>query len=202
LGGPTFCLEADTTVTGAALRWMAQTARLLDREDQVGPLASTVPDSGGVAFVPAFTGLNVPYDQPEARGSLLGLRLGTSRGHIARAFLEAIGFQIRHILDTIQADVGVTVERLSVGGGISASDLACQVQADLTGVPVLRPEFTQTTARAAALLAGLGAGFWASETELPALPGAVKVFEPAMGQDEREAAFERWMRAVRAVGEY
>ena len=117
LGVPTFCLEADTTVTGAALRWMAQTARLLDSEDQVGPLAATEPDSGGVTFVPAFTGLNVPYDRPQARGALLGLTLGTTRGHIARAFLEAIGFQIRHILDTIRQDVGVTVERLSVGGG-------------------------------------------------------------------------------------
>ena len=131
----------------------------------------SVPDCGGVAFVPAFTGLNVPYDKPQARGTLLGLTLGTTRGHIARAFLEAIGFQIRHILDTIRADVGVTVDALSVGGGISASDLACQIQADLVGIPVVRPEFAQTTARAAALLAGLGAGFWPSEADLPAMPG-------------------------------
>jgi len=196
LGVPTFCLEADTTVTGAALRWMAQTARLLDREDQVGELAATVPDSGGVTFVPAFTGLNVPYDRPQARGALLGLTLGTTRGHIARAFLEAIGFQIRHILDTIRQDVGVAVDRLSVGGGISASDLACQVQADLTGIPVARPAFTQTTARAAALLAGLGAGCWASEADLPPLPGEVRVFEPAIGEAEREEAFARWLQAI------
>jgi glycerol kinase len=196
LGRPTYCLEADTTVTGAALRWMAQSARLLDREDQVGELAGSVPDSGGVTFVPAFTGLNVPYDRPQARGALLGLTLGTTRGHIARAFLEAIGFQIRHILDTIRQDVGVTVDRLSVGGGISASDLACQVQADLTGIPVARPAFTQTTARAAALLAGLGAGCWASEADLPPLPGEVRVFEPMMGSAQREEAFARWLQAI------
>ena len=202
LGQPTYCLEADTTVTGAALRWMTQTARLLDSEDQVGVLAESVPDSGGVAFVPAFTGLNVPYDDPRARGTLLGLTLGTRRAHIARAFLEAIAFQIRAILDTIQADVGLAVERLSVGGGISASNLACQIQADLMGIPVVRPQFTQTTARAAALLAGLGAEIWACEADLPTLPGEKKVFEPQLGEAERQAAFARWQKAVEATRLY
>jgi glycerol kinase len=116
--------------------------------------------------------------------------------------LEAIAFQIRAILDTIQADVGLAVERLSVGGGISASNLACQIQADLMGIPVVRPQFTQTTARAAALLAGLGAEIWACEADLPTLPGEKKVFEPQLGEAERQAAFARWQKAVEATRLY
>ena len=172
-GRPSYCLEADTTVTGAAIRWMRENARLFDRDDELGPLAASVPDSGGVVFVPAFTGLNVPYNDHSARGTILGLSLGSNRGHIVRAFLESLGFQVRTILETIQADTGLHVDRLFLGGGISASDEACQIQADLMGIPTVRPTMTETTARGAALLAGLGAGFWQNIDELPPLPGAL-----------------------------
>jgi glycerol kinase len=197
--GPTYCLEADTTVSGAALRWMRENARFLDREDEIGTLAATVPDSGGVMFVPAFTGLNVPYNLPQARGSLLGLTLGSSRAQIARAFLDSIGYQIRAILETIKRDTNLNVERLKVGGGLAASDLACQIQANWLGIQVIRPEFTQTSARAAALLAGMADGNWNSLTNLPTLPGNRTIFEPQISSDEREAGYERWKKAIRAV---
>ena len=192
----TYCLEADTTVTGAAIRWMRENARLFDRDDELGPLAASVPDSGGVVFVPAFTGLNVPYNDHSARGTLLGLSLGSTRGHIVRAFLESLGFQVRAILETIRSDTGLRVDRLFLGGGVSASDEACQIQADLLGIPTVRPAMTETTARGAALLAGLGAGFWKDTDELPPLSGAMTVFEPRLPVDERDTGYARWQRAV------
>lgn len=198
-GRATHCLEADTTVTGAAVRWMRESARFFEHDHDLGDLAGYVPDSGGVIFVPAFTGLNVPYNDREARGTLFGLTLGHDRKHIARAFLDSIGFQLRAILETIRAEAGLGVARLNVGGGLSASDLACQIQADWLGVPVVRPEFKETTARAAALLAGLGAGFWRGPTELPPLPGARAVFEPRLSADRRDAGYAEWQRAVRTV---
>lgn len=192
----TYCLEADTTVTGAAVRWLRESIHLLDAESEIGPLAASVPDAGGVVFVPAFTGLNVPYHDRSARGTLIGMTLGTSRAHIARAFLEAIGYQVRAILETIEADTGLQVTRLHVGGGLSASNEACQLQADLTGRPVIRPDFPQTTARAAALLAGLAVGFWPDVAALPPLPGTRQCFEPQLAAEAREAGYARWQRAV------
>src|SRR5690606_17414679 len=123
----TYCLEADTTVSGAAIRWMRDEARLFDRDEEVGPLAESVPDSAGVVFVPAFTGLNVPTNDRSARGTIFGLTLGSSRAHIVRAFLESLGYQMRAIVATIEAETGLRIERLSVGGGIAASDIACQI---------------------------------------------------------------------------
>ncbi len=195
-GGPTYCLEADATVTGAAVRWMRENARLFDRDEELGPLAASVPDSGGVVFVPAFTGLNVPYNDRSARGAILGLTLGSTRGHIVRAFLEALGYQVRAILETIEAETSLHVDRLFLGGGVSASDEACQIQADLLGIATVRPAVTETTARGAALLAGLGAGWWRSVDELPPLPGVPTVFEPRLSADQRDAGYARWQRAV------
>lgn len=194
--GPAYCLEADATVTGAAVRWMREGLRLFDRDEELEQLAASVPDSGGVVFVPAFTGLNVPYNDHSARGTLLGLTLGTTRGHIARAFLEALGFQVRAILETIAAETGLRVDRLYLGGGLSASDLACQVQADLLGIPTVRPGVTETTARGAALLAGLAAGLWRRLEDLPPLPGPLTVFDPRLSAEARDAAYARWQRAV------
>ena len=196
---PTYCLEADTTVSGAVIRWMREKARLFDRDDEVGQLAASVPDSAGVVFVPAFTGLNVPYNDSNARGTILGLTLSSSRAHIARAFLESLGYQVRAILDTIHAETGLRVDRLHLGGGISASDEACQIMADQLGIPTLRPTFTETAARAAALLAGLGAEVWANVSDLPPLPGGYTLFEPRLSADQREASYAHWKRAVDCV---
>ncbi|MFN8473123.1 MAG: FGGY family carbohydrate kinase [Anaerolineae bacterium] len=197
-GEITYCMEADATVTGAAIRWMRESARLFDRDEEVGPLAGSVPDAGGVVFVPAFTGLNVPYNDVNARGTILGLTLGSHRGHILRAFLEALGYQVRAILETIAAQADIHVGQLYLGGGVSANDLACQIQADMLGIPTVRPAFTETTARAAALLAGVGAGVW-PHGALPPLPSAVTVFEPRLSADERDAGYARWQRAVETV---
>lgn len=191
-----YCLEADTTVSGAAVRWMRQEARLFDRDEELGILAGSVADSGGVVFVPAFTGLNVPHNDASARGTILGLTLGSSRAHIARAFLESLGYQIRGILETITAETGLVVDRISTGGGIATSDIACQIQADLTGIPTMRPAFTELAVRAATLLAGLGAGVWAGVDELPPLPGTPAVFEPALPTVRRESGYARWLDAV------
>jgi glycerol kinase len=198
-GATSYCLEADTTVTGAAVRWMRENARLFDRDDELDGLAASVPDSGGVVFVPAFTGLNVPYNDPDARGLLLGLALGSTRAHVARAFLEAIGFQIRAILETMASETSRRVDRLFVGGGLAASDQACQIQADLLGKPIFRPTFTQTTARAAALLAGLGAGAWKDLAGLPPMPEGHRLFEPHWPADRRDAAYRRWQKAIHAA---
>jgi glycerol kinase len=193
---PTYCLEADTTVTGAALRWMSHHAGMLAEEADIDRLASSVPDSGGVAFVPAFTGLNVPYHDRSARGALIGLSLGTNQAHIARAFLESIGFQLREILAAVEQEAGVRVERLHVGGGLAASDTACQIQADLTGIPIVRPAFQETTARAAALLAGIGAGVFSDTAGLPPIPGEMTTFDPGLDRQARDAGLSRWKKAV------
>ncbi|HMR63579.1 MAG TPA: FGGY-family carbohydrate kinase, partial [Anaerolineae bacterium] len=170
--------------------------RIIDDYAEIGPLAASVPDAGGVVFVPAFTGLNVPYYDPAARGTIFGLTLGTTRAHLARAFLESLGFQLRAILDTIALETGLRVEQLALGGGIAVSDQACQIQADLLGIPTVRPAFTEIAARGAALLAGLGAGVWSSLAELPPLPGAKTVFEPALSADQRDVAYDRWNKAI------
>jgi len=196
---PFYCLEADTTVTGAVIRWMREKARFFDQDDELGKLAASVPDSAGVVFVPAFTGLNVPYNDRNARGTILGLTLGSSRAHIARAFLESLGHQVRAILDTIYAETSLRVERLHLGGGISASDEACQIMADQLGIPAVRPTFTETAARAAALLAGLGVGAWPGISDLPPMAGGHTVFEPRLSVDRREANYARWKHAVDCV---
>ena len=196
---PTYCLEADTTVTGAVVRWLREGAGIIATDEELSELAETVPDAAGLVFVPAFTGLNVPHDVRGARGSLLGLTLGHTRAHIARAFLDSIGLQLGAILDEIDTRAGVRVAQLKVGGGLSTSDTACAIQADWLGIPVLRASFRETTARAAALLAGMGAGFWAHEADLPPLPGETRVFEPRIDADRRAEGREAWQRAVDAV---
>lgn len=201
-GVATYCLEADTTVTGAAVRWLRENLGLIDSDEALSALAATVDDAAGVAFVPALTGLNVPYNDRDARGSLLGLTMGHTRAHVARAFLDSIGFQLRAILDEISGSTGLAVTRLKVGGGLSASDLACQIQADWLGLPVVRPRFAQTTARAAALLAGLGAGFWPDAAHLPPMPSDATVFEPHSTTDARDVGYARWQKAVRIVRQW
>jgi glycerol kinase len=195
-GVPAYTLEADMTVTGAAVRWLQQLG-LIRRPQDLDALASAVHDSGGVVFVPAFTGLGVPSEDRSARGTILGMTLGTGAGHLARAFLESIGCQLRDILDTVEREAGVTIGELRVGGGLANSDLACQIQADVAGVRIVRARDTETTARAAAFLAGMGAGLWASIDELPPLlDGHERVFEPRLGDDQRADLLGRWRAAL------
>jgi glycerol kinase len=197
----TYCLEAETAATGSAIRWMQEHARFIDHYTEVGPLAASVPDSAGVVFVPAFTGLFVPYNDLTARGAIFGMTLGSTRAHIVRAFVEALAFQVRVILETIEAETGLQVEQLKLGGGVSGSNEVCQIMADQLGLPLVRPSFAETTARAAALLAGLSAGVWPALSDLPPIPGDYTTFEPRLSADQRDAAYAQWQRAVeRAKG--
>jgi glycerol kinase len=198
----TYSLEADTTVSGAVVRWMQEQMGWLRRPSDLGELALSVPDAGGVVFVPAFTGLGVPSEDRTARGTLLGMTLDTTPAHIARAFLEALGYQVRDILTMIAEESGLKVERLHVGGGVSASDAACQLQADVLGIPLVRAQNAETSVRAAALLAGLGANIWQNEAELPPLPGPETVFEPRRDDASRDAGMITWKRAVERAGNW
>lgn len=197
LGGePAYSLEADMTVTGAAVRWLTQ-LRLLRRAGDLDRLAGAVTSSDGVVFVPAFTGLGVPSEDRSARGTILGMTLGATPEHLARAFLESIGCQLRDILDTMEREGGVSIGQLRVGGGLSNSDVACQIQADVAGVQIVRARDTETSARAAALLAGMGAGIWPEAAALPPLlDGSERIFEPRISADQRAELMGRWGRAL------
>jgi glycerol kinase len=201
-GAPTYSLEADMSVTGAAVRWLTQ-MRLLRRASDLDALAASVPDSGGVVFVPAFTGLGVPSEDRTVRGSILGMTLGTRPAHLARALIESFGCQLRDILDTMEREAGLRIGELRVGGGLAQSDLACQIQADIAGVRLVRAGDTETSVRAAALLAGLGAGLWPRLCDLPPIrDGSQRIFEPQIGVTERQALIGRWVTALtRVVGE-
>lgn len=192
----TFLLEAPTTATGAVIRWMRDSARFFDDYAAIEALATAVPNASDLIFIPAFTGTNAPFNDPLARGTILGLTLGHERGHIIRAFMESLAYQIRAILENIHHVIGLEFSSLRVGGGVSASDLSCQIQADLLGMPVNRPSFTETTAWAAALLAGLAAGTWPTVSALPPLPGSQQTFWPQMAQSRRDDGYERWLKAV------
>ncbi len=197
-----YYLEAPTTVNGAALRWLRDNLQLIHNYNELDALAGQVASSDGLFFIPAFTGLNAPFDDAQTRGTLLGLTLGHQKAHIARAFLESIGCQMRLILAEIEQNTAVHVPELRIGGGVSASNVACQIQADLTGIPVLRPTFTETTAWAAALLAGLGAGVWADETAVP-LPAADHTrFEPQLAETAVRPLYHRWQQAAALMREW
>lgn len=195
-GRPCYSLEADLTLSGAVVHWMQQLG-ILRQAAELGPLAASVPDSGGLVFVPAFTGLGVPREDRSARGLLLGLSLASGPAQIARAFLEALGCQLREAADTIAAESGHTIAELRIGGGIAANDEACQIQADVSGIALRRAADTETGVRGAALLAGLGAGLWQSPDDLPPLLDArARVFEPQSSAAQREQWLERWQMTV------
>ena len=201
--GPTYCLEARTTATGSVLRWLRDEARFFSQYDEIDALVGSVADSGGVVFVPAFTGLYDPYDVLDARGAVFGLTFGNTRAHVVRAFLESLGYQARAILKAIQVQTDLDIPQLYLGGGISSSDAACQIQADIIGIPTVRPGFAETTARAAALLAGLGSGRWTSVTELPTMVNSDFTFQPSLSQQEQDDWYARWQKAIACLsGEF
>ena len=197
-GVATYALEADMTTTGAAANWLREIG-LVRRATDLDRYAAAVTDSGGVVFVPALNGLGVPSEDRSARGAIFGLALGVGVGHIARAFYEAIGFQLVDILATIQAETGITIAELRVGGGIAASDLACQIQADLSGITLIRACDTETTARGIALLAGIGAKVWSIDSVPSLLDERARRFVPRLSLAERTAVYERWHMALSRV---
>ena len=199
-GDITYALEGAVFVTGAAVQWLRDGLQLIGSATEVEALARSVPDSGGVVFVPALTGLGAPHWDPAARGTLLGITRGTTRAHLARATLDAIAFEVRDVVDAITDEAGCEVPTLQVDGGASGNDLLCQLQADQLGVPVQRPEVLETTALGAAFLAGLGTGVWSSTDELAATWRLDRRFPPTAGIRD-DGTHARWMRAVdRAKG--
>ena len=195
-GSRRYALEGSVFIGGAVVQWLRDGLGLFTRSEEVEALAMQVPDAGGVSFVPAFAGLGAPHWDPDARGLLIGLTRGTSRAHVARAALEAIALQSAEVLDAMQRDAGQPIRELRVDGGAARNDLLMQFQADVMGVPVVRPRVTETTALGAAYLAGLAVGYWSGTDELSALWRAERRFMPAMSADERAARQHQWKRAV------
>ncbi len=194
-GTLTYALEGAVFVTGAAVQWLRDGLQIIGSAAEVEALARQVPDSGGVVFVPALTGLGAPYWDPDARGVVLGITRGTTRAHLARATLDAIAFEVRDVVDAMTSEAGCEVPFLQVDGGASANDLLCQTQADQLGVPVQRPEVLETTALGAAFLAGLGTGVWSSPQELADTWHLDRRFEPLPGVRD-DGTHSRWSRAV------
>ncbi len=184
------------------MQWLRDGLGIIRSSGEIEALAASVPDSGGVCLVPAFVGLGAPHWDSYARGTIIGLTRGSTRAHIARAALEAIAFQSAEVLDAMQRDSGVALSELRVDGGASHNNLLMQFQADILGVPVVRPKITETTALGAAYLAGLAVGYWRSVDELRAQWQVDRVFEPAMSTDERAAKMARWQKAVGRAGHW
>jgi len=191
-----YALEGAVFIGGAVVQWLRDGLGFIEKSGDVEQLAATVPDSGGVYLVPAFTGLGSPHWDAYARGTMVGLSRGTTKAHIARAALEAIAFQSAEVLMAMQRDAGQPLVELRVDGGATANDLLMQFQADLLGVPVVRPRVTETTALGAAYLAGLAVGFWNSTDEVAANWQVDRRFEPAMPRDAAAARLRQWERAV------
>ncbi len=193
---PRYALEGSIFVAGAAVQWLRDGLGIIERSSDVEALAASVAHNEGVYFVPAFTGLGSPHWDAYARGAIVGLTRGSTRAHIARAALESIAFQSADVLDAMQNDSGRALTQLRVDGGASANDLLMQFQADILGVPVVRPRVTETTALGAAYLAGLAVGFWSSPRQVSEHWQTERVFEPAMPRQRADALREDWRRAL------
>jgi glycerol kinase len=190
-----YAFEGSIFIGGAVVQWLRDNLKLIGSSAEVEELAASVADSGGVVLVPAFVGLGAPHWDPHASGLLIGLRRDTSPGHIARAALESIAFQVADVLEAVQSET-TPLAALRVDGGAAVNNLMMQFQADVLGVPVVRPQVTETTALGAAYLAGLATGFWANPEELRAKRQNDTRFEPKMDAQERTQRRARWRRAV------
>jgi glycerol kinase len=191
-----YALEGSIFIGGAVVQWLRDNLKLIGASSEVEALAASVPDAGGVVFVPAFVGLGAPHWDAHATGMVIGLRRDTKPGHIARAALEAIAFQVADVLEAVHSETGTPLGALRVDGGASVNDLLMQFQADVLGVPVVRPQVTETTALGAAYLAGLATGFWAGPEELRTKRQGDKRFEPRMDAGERAERRALWQKAV------
>jgi glycerol kinase len=192
---PVYALEGSIAVTGSLVQWLRDNLGLISSAGEIEALARSV-DDGGTYFVPAFSGLFAPHWRPDARGTIVGLTRFVNRGHLARAALEATAFQTREVVDAMNADSQVPLTSLKVDGGMVVNDLLMQIQADVLGVPVVRPEVAETTALGAAYAAGLAVGFWSSTDEIRANWRADRQWEPALDADERERLYGEWCKAV------
>jgi glycerol kinase len=195
-GEVTYALEGSAFIAGAAVQWLRDGLGLIRSAPEIEALAAQVPDSGGVTLVPAFAGLGAPHWRPEARGIITGLTRGTTAAHVARACLEGIALQNVDLIKAMESDSGRSLSVLKVDGGAAANDLLMQMQADMLGVTISRPEFVETTAQGAAFLAGLGAGLWKSKAEIAHVWREQRRFDPAPDRSRSDEAMARWREAV------
>ncbi|MFI9380730.1 glycerol kinase GlpK [Kutzneria sp. NPDC052558] len=193
---PVYALEGSIAVTGSLVQWLRDNLGIIGSAAEIEGLARSVEDNGGAYFVPAFSGLFAPYWRSDARGALVGLTRFVSKGHLARAVLEATAFQTREVLDAMNADSGVPLTELKVDGGMVANELLMQFQADILDVPVVRPKVAETTALGAAYAAGLAVGYWGGEDELRANWAEDRRWTPELAADERERVYRNWKKAV------
>jgi glycerol kinase len=194
-GDLSYALEGAIFVTGAALQWLRDGIGIIKSASEAGPLAESVPDTGGVYLVPAFAGLGAPHWDPLARGTIIGLTRGSARAHLVRAAVEAMAYQTRDVVEAMEEDSGTPFKELRVDGGAVVMDVLCQLQADLLRIPVRRPRLTETTALGAAYLAGLGAGVW-QDSDLEGLWKLDREFVPTISQDQADSMQHRWRQAV------
>lgn len=191
-----YCLEGSIAVTGSLVQWLRDNLGLIATAPEIKQLARTVDDNGGAYFVPAFSGLFAPHWRSDARGAIVGLTRYVNRGHLARAVLEATAFQTREVIEAMNADSGVPLKSLKVDGGMVANELLMQFQADILGVPVIRPKVSETTALGAAYAAGLAVGFWSSEQDIRSNWAKDKQWDPKMPAERREKEYRQWQKAV------
>src|SRR4029077_1788230 len=191
-GRTEYALEGSVFIGGAVVQWIRDGLGLIRTAADIEPLALSVADNGGVFLVPAFAGLGAPHWDGFARGAIVGITRGTTAAHIARAALESIAFQVADLLDAMAADCGIAATELRVDGGAATNNTLMQIQADLLGVPVVRPAVTETTALGAAYLAGLASGYWSTVDELTGQWQVDRRFEPAMSRDVAGRLRSRW----------
>ena len=194
-GRLSYALEGAIFITGAALQWLRDGLRIIESASEAGPIAASIPDSGGVFLVPAFAGLGAPHWDAYARGTIVGLTQGSGRPQLVRAAVEAMAYQTRDVVEAMESDAGEPLRELRVDGGAVVMDFLCQFQADLLGIPVRRPRQVETTALGAAFLAGLGAGVW-RDSDLENLWKLDREFEPKMSRDRADSLQAEWRRAV------
>ena len=206
---PVYALEGSVFVAGAAVQWLRDGLKIISSAQETEKIAMHIPDSGGIFVVPAFTGLGAPYWDPEARGAILGLTLGSTREQIVRATLESIAYQSADVVTAMLTETAVTIDRLRVDGGAAANNFLMQLQADILGIDVERPEQIESTGLGAAYLAGITAGIWndieelethrSGQATLASNARKAKVFSPQIDTDQRNQKLAQWRRAVQRV---
>ena len=198
-GAPSYALEGSIFSTGAAIQWLRDEMGLINHAAETETIGSRVTDTMGVYVVPAFAGLGAPHWDMHARGAVVGLTRGSGRDQLVRATLDSIAYQTRDVVDIMNRDSGIEITELRVDGGAAANNVLMQFQADILGIPVVRPNLLETTAAGAAFLAGLGVGFWQDPDELESSWRRERLFEPKMGEDRRDELYEGWQKAVKQV---
>lgn len=191
-----YALEGSVAVTGSAIQWLRDQLEIIESASEVEALAASVPDNGGVYFVPAFSGLFAPYWRSDARGVIVGLTRANTKAHLARAALEAICYQTKEVLDAMEADSGIKLNELRVDGGITNNKLCMQLQSDIMGIDVVKPVITETTALGAAFAAGLATGLWRDTNEIKSIWKREKTWHPESSAKWREAGYQKWRKAI------